>query len=295
MPDPWRSIKLRDFEYVVVSPTTMLLRLGGRGPRWGAGGARPTLVATSRDAINHFTAIPSPPDTRGLLRAAYSVPPELVAPTTKFSLHFDDGHVIVLPEPTEGVARPTSRVAVIPGEPAAEVQPVAAVPAPVEAIEPPRIGDRLAAGETRVAEARVAELEAEALRAAAQVQELETWRGELERSLTAATDELSEVRAARRADAASLQQLQDELAAAKTANERLRAEAEQARASTAPDPAHQDELAIARAKIEGLRLELAAARETAADAKLDAIRHAAETEAREQAERELGEASPPAS
>jgi len=307
VPDPWRSIKLRDFEYVVVSPTTMLLRLGGRGPRWGAGGSRPTLVATSRDAINRFNAIPSPPDTRGLLRAAYSVPPELVSPTTKFSLHFDDGHVIVLPEPTEGVARPTTRGAAVPGAPVpvppvvdpsdvgppgtvppgAEAQAVAAVPAAVESIEQPQADERLAA-----AEARFAELEAEARRAVAQVQELETWRGELERSLTAATDELSEVRAARRADAARMQQLQDELAAATATNERLRAEAEEARAFTAPDSAHEDELSAARAKIEGLRLELAAARETAADAKLDAIRHAAETEAREQAERELDKTSP---
>ena len=64
--------------------------------------------------------------------------------------------------------------------------------------------------------------------------------------------------------------------------------------------AHGDDAALAQARteIEGLRLELAAERESAADARaaaaeaqIEVIRHAAEAEARELAERELAEAS----
>jgi chromosome segregation ATPase len=74
------------------------------------------LVADDGHTVRRFTALSSPPDRRGILRAAYSVPAATVTPDTVFSLELEDGGVIALPTPTPADAR----VAVAPTQPAPE-------------------------------------------------------------------------------------------------------------------------------------------------------------------------------
>jgi chromosome segregation ATPase len=104
--DAWHSIKIREFEHVLAAPSVALLRVSGRTRRRHSGaGARPVLLADDGQTTWRFVAIPSPPDDRGLLRAAYSVNANLVTSSTVFSLQLTDGSVIALPEPRPGAAR----------------------------------------------------------------------------------------------------------------------------------------------------------------------------------------------
>jgi DNA repair exonuclease SbcCD ATPase subunit len=103
--DAWRSIKIRQFEHVIAGPSTALLRVSGKPPRRRDGLQRPTLLADDGSDVHRFAAIPSPPDPRGVLRAAYSVPTDVMKPDTVFSLELSDGWVIALPSPTPGPGR----------------------------------------------------------------------------------------------------------------------------------------------------------------------------------------------
>jgi hypothetical protein len=115
--DAWQSAKIKHFEHVVVGPSIALLRVTGKAPRRTSGGdVRPTLLADDGHVVQRFAPLPSPPDDR-VLRAAYSVPAEVIKADTVFSLEFDDGSVISLPAPTPGTARITSEDE---GEPAAD-------------------------------------------------------------------------------------------------------------------------------------------------------------------------------
>ncbi len=108
MSDAWQSAKIKHFEHVVVGPSIALLRVTGKAPRRTSGGdVRPTLLADDGHVVQRFAPLPSPPDDR-VLRAAYSVPAEVIKADTVFSLEFDDGSVISLPAPTPGAARITS-------------------------------------------------------------------------------------------------------------------------------------------------------------------------------------------
>jgi chromosome segregation ATPase len=106
MSDIWKSIKIREFEHVLAAPSVALLRISGKPRRRHVGaGPRPVLLADDGQTVWRFAAIPSPPDDRRLLRAAYSVSSDLVTSRTVFSLELNDGGVIALPAPSPGTAR----------------------------------------------------------------------------------------------------------------------------------------------------------------------------------------------
>jgi hypothetical protein len=392
MPDAWNSVKIREFEHVLAAPTVALLRVSGKPRRRSTAGPRPVLVANDGQTIRRFVAIPSPPDDRGVLRAAYSVSSDLLAPSTTFSLELTDGTVVALPAPQPGVSR-------LSPEPGSEVQPEAPdAPEPPDGTDERRSGlvSKLTELSARLAESeqardelqqsvepisaaseriehellgareRAARAETEAKQSASALEELETWRGELERRLTETIDELSEAKIARTQDEAELLRLGGELAeaqakvelleaqvttlsdqlaeaearpaappvdigpgvapysqserasiahqagqlatllgsaerltelASELAEARTQAEILHAAASAEPAPqevsqaATEDALAIARAEIEDLRAELAQASDPEGQARVEAVRDAAEAEARELAERELAEAA----
>ncbi|MGI8714170.1 MAG: hypothetical protein ACR2NR_13535 [Solirubrobacteraceae bacterium] len=105
MSDAWHSIKVREFEHLRASPSVILLRVSGTAGRRRNSGPRPFLLADNGHTVKRVAAIPSPPDGRGLLRAAYSVNSELISPSTVFSLECSNGSVVTLPAPTPGAAR----------------------------------------------------------------------------------------------------------------------------------------------------------------------------------------------
>jgi hypothetical protein len=107
MPDAWKSVKIREFEHVPVTTSVALLRITGKPPRrYSPSADRPVLLADDGQQVRRFVALPSPPDDRGVVRAAYSVTADLVATGTIFSLELSDGSTIALPAPTPGAARP---------------------------------------------------------------------------------------------------------------------------------------------------------------------------------------------
>lgn len=353
MADPWKSMKLAEFEHVLVSASVALLRVSGKPSRRHSRSAPPpVLLADNGEKTNRFAALPSPVDERGVLRAAYSVDSDLIAPATVFSLELASGVVLSLPAPSPGAAR-------IIGEPDADP------PADVEdgAGQPPGGDERRSDPESKltVLSARVAEAEqarggvrqvaaeAEAQRATAALAELEIWRGELERRLTETTDQLSAAKATLAEDERVMGRLRGELADAEAkvdllqaqvqtldeqpgapadmpyaterativrqagelaslldnadrvaelarefADARVLAERLQAAASAeplAPVPDAPDPLRAALDEIEALRGQVLQAREAETVARIEAIRLAAEAEARELAERELVQAA----
>jgi hypothetical protein len=251
MPDAWNSVKIREFEHVLAAPTVALLRVSGKPPRRRLTvGPRPVLVANDGQTIRRFAAIPSPPDDRGVLRAAYSVSSDLLAPNTTFSLELADGTVLALPAPQPGVPR-LSR------EPGTEAPSEAAEgPEPPDGTDERRSGlvSKLTELSARLAESeqardelqqsvaplsqaservehellgareRAARAEAEAKQSAAALEELETWRAELERRLTETIDELSATKIARTQDESELLRLGGELAEAEAKVELLQAQ-----------------------------------------------------------------------
>ena len=106
---------IKSFEQVPVAATVGLLRVSAHsGSDAPPGEPRPSLVADDGRTVSHFTAIPAPPDVDGTLRAAFSVPADILTPETVFSLQFADGLVIALPTPTLGTARLRRRPAAPP-------------------------------------------------------------------------------------------------------------------------------------------------------------------------------------
>ena len=216
MSDAWRSLKIKQFEQVAAAPSVALLRLTGKAPRRhdATPDERPTLVADDGQEVARFAALPSPPDDRGVLRAAYSVPDRLIKPETVFSLELKDGHVIALPAP---VARAESRAAESPSpverpSPAATVPPAltpaaAVTPAPADAAAADEalrqeLADATRRAEEALLEAAAARDQREALEQRnaelaeslherqAALDELEVWRSELERRLASMSSEL---------------------------------------------------------------------------------------------------------
>jgi hypothetical protein len=251
MPDAWNSVKIREFEHVLAAPTVALLRVSGKPPRRRLTvGPRPVLVANDGQTIRRFAAIPSPPDDRGVLRAAYSVSSDLLAPNTTFSLELADGTVVALPAPQPGV----SRLSPEPGAQATSETPDA--PEPPDGTDERRSGlvSKLTELSARLAESeqardelqhsvvplseaserlehellgareRAARAETEGKQSAAALEELETWRGELERRLTETIDELSAAKITRAQDEAELLRLGGELAEAEAKVELLQAQ-----------------------------------------------------------------------
>jgi hypothetical protein len=186
--DASQSIVIGEFEHVAVGSSVVLLRVSGRSsqPR-PAADWRPTLVADHGSGPERFAALPSPPDAEGVLRAAYSVPAALVGAGTRFWLEFDDRDPVELPAPAPGAARR-------PGPEGAHADP-----AP----------DQVAILTAALAEARerATQLQSENETMTATLEELEIWRGELERRLADTTTELADTRA-RLAQAQALAQLE---------------------------------------------------------------------------------------
>ena len=269
--ETWQSAKIKQFEHVLVGPSIALLRVTGKVPRRKLTvEKRPRLLADDGHVVARFAALPSPPDEKGVLRAAYSVPADVVKPETVFSLELADGGVISLPAPTRGPARvaagedapaplidtpskgPSSEPsmtsdtqtgrpksvseAVPPGEPNPGDRRAALVDKLTELSVALAESERVAAehqsgrigAEARAAEARaqnealaerMAQLEAETRAAEAateqsmaRLNELEIWRGELERRLTATTSELGAAQTRLREDEDELQALRAQLA-----------------------------------------------------------------------------------
>ncbi len=183
MTDAWDSLAIGEFEHVAVGPSVVLLRVKGRSsrplpnPEW-----RPTLIADHGSGPERFEALPSPPDAEGVLRAAYSVPSALLAAGARFALELQDGETIDLPAPAPGIPR---RAAGGGAPPAQDPE------RPVEG------SDQIAALSTELAEARdrATRLAGENETMTATLEELEIWRGELERRLAGTTTELAETRA----------------------------------------------------------------------------------------------------
>jgi hypothetical protein len=174
--DESQSIVIGEFEHVAVGSSGLLLRVSGRSSRpRPAADWRPTLVADHGSGPERFAALRSPPDAEGVLRAAYSVPAALLGPATRFWLELDDGRAVELPEPAPGAARRPAPI----GAPAA--------PAP----------DQLATLTAALAESRerAEQLQRENETMTATLDELEIWRGELERRLADTTTELADTRA----------------------------------------------------------------------------------------------------
>jgi len=172
--DASQSMVIGEFEHVAVGSSVVLVRVSGRSSRprpdldW-----RPALVADHGSGPERFTALPSPPDPEGVVRAAYSVPAALVDGGARFWLELDDGQTVELGDPTPGAAR-------------------RATPEPT-APEPAQVAPMTAA----LTEARdhASQLQAENEAMTATLQELEIWRGELERRLADTTTELADTRA----------------------------------------------------------------------------------------------------
>jgi hypothetical protein len=131
-------------------------------------------VADLGDGPQRFAALPAPPDADGLLRAAYSVPVDLVGADARFWLELDDGGAVALGSPTPGEGRRAARERA-----RADASP-----------DPAAVGTALAD-----ARDRAARLQGENETMAATLEELEIWRGELERRLADTTTELAETRA----------------------------------------------------------------------------------------------------
>jgi predicted nucleic acid-binding Zn-ribbon protein len=125
--DAWRVASINSFEQVPVATSIGLLRVSAQSAfRSRPDDLRPTLVADDGDTVSRFAAIPAPPDSGGILRAAFSVPVDLATPETVFSLEFEDGFVIALPDPTPGAARINRRVTAAPVAPTNTTAPAAA-------------------------------------------------------------------------------------------------------------------------------------------------------------------------
>lgn len=180
MTDPWRSAKITRCEQVPAAPSVTLLRIEARESRWRSGDATPPpiLLADDGESVNRFAPLPAAPDERGMLRIAYSVPADAIAPQTVFSLRLADGSVLSLPRPTIGAPW---------GD---ETTPATAEPPAAHAQDE---SERLAAERDEAVRAAEA-LRQENERLQATVDELEVWRGELERRLAATTTELGTAR-----------------------------------------------------------------------------------------------------
>jgi hypothetical protein len=170
------SLAIGQFEHVTVGPSVVLLRVSGRssGPRprpdW-----RPTLLADHGNGPERFDALQSPPDGEGVLRAAYSVPAARLSGGARFWLELPDGATVDLGTPAPGTPRGAAG----------------------ERERPVQDAHQLATLSAALTEARdrSTHLKGENETLSSTLEELEIWRGELERRLADTTTELAETRA----------------------------------------------------------------------------------------------------
>jgi hypothetical protein len=276
MPDAWNSAKIREFEYVLALPSVALLRVSAKpSRRRPTAGPRPVLVAKDGQTTRRFAATPAPPDDRGVLRAAYAVGSDLLAPDITFSLELADRSLLALPTPRRGAARLAPKSGVdspnAPGDDpelpigaderrsglVAKLTELSARLAESEqarqelerSVAPLSDASERLGNELLGARERAARAETEAKQSAAAREELDTWRGELERRITETTDQLSAATIARTQGDAELVRLGGELAEAEAniellqaqvttlTDERAEAEARADAASIDPSPA----------------------------------------------------------
>jgi hypothetical protein len=272
--EAWHSAKIKQFEHVLVGPSIALLRVTAKASRRKPiGEDRPTLLADDGHVVRRFVALPSPPDDRGVLRAAYSVPAEVIGADTVFSLSFDDGSAISLPEPTAGASRVTTdddddregesdALDGAPTEGTAVPGPVTAAAAPLDGT-PPR--DAPGAEDPGAAQAPVAP------------RSLDPSRRPRERrsELTAKLTELSAALAESRHAAGELQ----------AAREAARTEAVQARADANALAHRVAELEATAGQLEALTIEVQTLRAAGAQSE-QALHDATERAVRAEAENE---------
>jgi hypothetical protein len=254
-------MKIRRFEHVTAGPATSLLRVDGKPPWRRATAQRPTLLIDSAGEPQRFAALPAPPDPRGLLRAAYSVPSTVIDAETRFWLEHPDGSLTELPQPTPGASRRDRTVADTPPPetaPPPDFEDAQAPPAP-EAERRADVHAKLAVQSGALAESERAAAESEQARRLAEA-ELDRTRAEIEERVAQA-----------RASA------EREMAESRAEAERARAEADSARADADRliadlETATQERIAGAVAESDG-RVAEADARAAAAEALLDEARN----------------------
>jgi hypothetical protein len=297
-------VKIEQFEYLMAGSSLAMLRVRGRPTRRrSTAEQRPTLVADDGLSVQRFSAIPSPPDERGVLRAAYSVPGVLITSQTRFSLQVADGSEMELPEPS-----PTPRT----GQPVAErvLEPTdaqrmvaehqAARVIAEEAAERARAQSLVLS--QRVADMERGQAESQSQTSASTLDELETWRGELERRLTATTSELGSANTRLRENEDEIRQLRGDLAEAEARAELARAQievlerqlAEELRSRPAQPPGSEPVAHEGPSTENGQVAGNGAAsgsRSTLTAAEIEALCARAEAEALELAARELAEAT----
>lgn len=219
MSDAWHSLKVRQFEHVAAGPSTALLRVVGRSSFLHAGtDQRPTLLTHNGPDVRRFAAIPSPPDRRGILRAAYSVPADSVTTATTYSLELTDGSSVTLPAPTPGVAR---------------FLPPAPPPAPTGDQQPGEGGERrsesvekLAELSAALAESRQASVEHRVAREGAEA-EIARVRSEADGQVRSASERITALEDQIAAREAEVRRATDERAAAEARDAELKREIEQ--------------------------------------------------------------------
>lgn len=251
---------------------TSLLRVGGKSP-WRRATSTPPILRIDKSGDAHrFEALPASDEPRGWLRAAYSVPTNLIAADSKYWLEHPDGSQTELPQPVTGPGRASGDSAAADehaeyaGDTALERELTAlrSGRASLEqeldqsrdqlrimTLERDELSRQAAAFDGVAVKARERAGKAEAANEQLRdtISELEVWRGELERRLAAISSELGVAKAAREADARERKRLHEALADADSRSER---EGQSAEVSQT--------LAAQAAEIELLVAELAALR-----------------------------------
>jgi chromosome segregation ATPase len=103
------AMELEEFEHVLATPGTALLRVLAHRSQRRDSDQRPTLLAGDGETVHRFAALPAPPDPSGTLRAAYPVPLLLLGPHSTYALELSGGGVVDLPTPTPGSRRVAPR------------------------------------------------------------------------------------------------------------------------------------------------------------------------------------------
>jgi hypothetical protein len=97
--DASSSVELEEFEQIEAAPGRVLLRVALRLRRSSDVGGGPTLLIEAGGRTHRLSALTSPPDPGGLLRAAFSAPPAILERGASFKLELPDGSALELPVP----------------------------------------------------------------------------------------------------------------------------------------------------------------------------------------------------
>ncbi|HEX4008613.1 MAG TPA: hypothetical protein VHX62_01310 [Solirubrobacteraceae bacterium] len=200
MSNAWASVRIKKFQQVAAGPSIALLRVTGKPSKHKANSMpRPTLLADDGQVVLRFAALPSPPDERGVLRAAYSVPESVITAETVFSLELKNGHAVSLPAPTAGAAKVDPEETAVASEPdreeagrMREVDKLAELSSALAEAERAAIAHSVARAD---AEGAAERLRAEADALAGRVAELEATAGRVA-ELEAAATRVAELEAA---------------------------------------------------------------------------------------------------